>query len=168
MSKKSKTNKSPARKTRSKTKPMPSLIYGEGKMSDEELTAAISDLKIPQSEPHLPRQGYDQTAGMWMWLGVIVVALAVSGLWLWSLNIKFGGLNWSKSADKSLLADTQKDWNTAFDDSRSTDQLKTEIKNKLNTIFAAAAAASSTASATSSSTTADTPTSSSHTVTSTR
>lgn len=136
-----------SKKTTKKTKqakPMPSLVYSEGKLSDAALEAAISDLKVPQNEPHLPHQGYDRTAAMWMWLGVTVVGLAVTGLWLWSLQVGLGGTKWSKSTDHSLLADTQKDWNTAFDDSRSTDQLKTEIKSKLNSLFAAAAAASST------------------------
>lgn len=79
------------------------------------------------------------TAKMWLWIGVSVIGAIILVLWGWATSISLASFSWEKTPEKKLIEKSRSDWNTLFNDEKSrikNEQLKSQIKNILNTIIA--------------------------------
>lgn len=121
---------------------MPSLIINEGVIDREneekeeiKIDDEILQKHLFEGRLFIPPE-YNPTARKLMWIGVVTMAVVIFGLWMWSLSVQFGGVKWSNSPEKNLIANTKKNWEESFNQSdRSTEELKSEIKNNLEKLL---------------------------------
>ncbi|MFA6105502.1 MAG: hypothetical protein WC725_02780 [Patescibacteria group bacterium] len=153
MAKKNKKNK-PA-----ETNPMPSLVFHEGSLKNENSETTPNadqiekELQLSPRPPSLSHlASYNESAYRLMWLGVISVAVIICAMWSWSIYSQLSLVKISATSEKSFVDDTKANWQKAFNDSNEknleTNTQVNKIKEGLSKLFAGAAASSSTTTST--------------------
>ena len=154
MSKKNKKAKS------TESKPMPSLVFHEGSLKNENIEPTPNADQIEkelQTSPKPPTlahlASYNRSAYRLMWFGAISIALIVCAMWSWSIYSQLENVKWSVTSEKSFVESTKENWQRAFNNEDAnvtkTDEQIKEIKENLSKLFAGVAASSSTTTSTS-------------------
>lgn len=94
------------------------------------------------------------TASRWMWIGIIVFAAAIFGIWGWSLKEQIGSIKWSESPESRLINKTRQDWNKLFEEEKVT-QEKNNLKNAILGVINNFATSTLTATGTTTTSTSD-------------
>lgn len=124
---------------------MPSLIYQNIKLEDEAQCTIIpsnsdnSGQKKSRQEKKAQEnilETYKRSqnkAKSWMWMGVVGISAIIFFFWGWSVVLRITTFNWNKSGEKTLIQNSQEDWNKLFSPSNNNLatnlSLKTQISN---------------------------------------
>ncbi len=125
---------------------MPSLIFHEGSLNENSnqtvLTSPTPNSNIPTIFLTGSYTAYNPTARRLMWFAVIALTLIICGLWAWALINQFYNIKWSASPEKIFMDNLKTSWGKSFQsdsgESLTTEELKTEVKENLNKLFAKA------------------------------
>lgn len=105
---------------------MPGLVLTQSALDEEDATPLTPREKILSRS-----KAYSTGNRRFMWTSVGVIVLAIVGLWGYALASQFSFIDWSKSSEARLIANTRRDWETLFDEKAS---IKDTVQVGINTL----------------------------------
>jgi hypothetical protein len=105
---------------------MPGLVLTQSALDEENTTPLTPREKILSRST-----AYSASNRRFMWTSVGVIILAIVGLWGYALASQFSFIDWSKSSEARLIANTRRDWETLFDEKAS---IKDTVQVGINTL----------------------------------
>lgn len=146
-----KTKKNKAQKNQ-KSKPMPSVIYSEGTISNnsttpkaDQIEKELTRVESPAQFKHLAK--YNPEARKLLWTAVVSLTLVVCFMWSWSIYSQLSSIKWKNLSENQLYQNTKQNWTESFKDKNgepiSPQEQVESIKSSLTKLFAGAAASSS-------------------------